>query len=348
MGLCVTALGLTLPAYAQHETWHLAWSAPRGCPSEHTVEAKIRARLSGDAGARVNAQVRVTAEGATFHVAIRLSGDVEAQRMLNAESCEAAADATALLVGMAIDPDARSADASIAQTTTADRGDANTSASADTARKHDTTSTEISDTAQDPDPTADEIMSEPSDALTQGDDVTDTRDAENGPVLGVDAGLGLGLDWGTLPGPSAGGLVQVNLRVARVLLSITGSGWWPREVSIASDASVAIGWWAATAEACHLSGKTLQIGPCLGLDVGRYRWRAGGLSDHSAAGIWAAFATAAVVGRARLTNPLYASLWVGVRTPLSYPELLVVGAGEVFSPARVGAHATLLLTVVLG
>ena len=83
----------------------MTWSAPEGCPSE----ARVVARVTENVGAatsplRVRATATRSADG-KWHVRVEEVRDGEhGERELEAESCDAAAEATALIVSLLIDP----------------------------------------------------------------------------------------------------------------------------------------------------------------------------------------------------------------------------------------------------
>ena len=93
----------------------LTWEAPSGCPQSADVVARAQAHLPSPAAAEpsLRAVARVTRDGRDYQLRHELrSGDVVARKQLAVESCEAAADAAALLIALALDPEA--ADARIA------------------------------------------------------------------------------------------------------------------------------------------------------------------------------------------------------------------------------------------
>ncbi|HVY37334.1 MAG TPA: hypothetical protein VHM31_05345 [Polyangia bacterium] len=90
-----------------------AWSAPAGCPSQQQVEADIARLVGGDLrlrdGSELRADVSVSggppwsADLTTLH-----AGRV-GRRTIESPSCQAAAEAVALIIALSIDPDARAA-----------------------------------------------------------------------------------------------------------------------------------------------------------------------------------------------------------------------------------------------
>jgi hypothetical protein len=86
----------------------LEWDAPPDCSSKNRVLGEV-ARLIGTAPRRVHARALVDQQSATaFQVRIELRGEVEGARQLSAHSCDSAARAAALIIALAIDPQAAS------------------------------------------------------------------------------------------------------------------------------------------------------------------------------------------------------------------------------------------------
>ncbi len=83
------------------EPW-FAWDAPPGCPAAEAVLERVRGVDKGATGDDITARVHVEAESAdhwTARVEITVAG-VPWERALDGTSCEAIADATALIVGL--------------------------------------------------------------------------------------------------------------------------------------------------------------------------------------------------------------------------------------------------------
>jgi hypothetical protein len=98
-----------VPAHAQERVpVTLEWRAPEDCPSSDAVRAEV-ARLLGssrrEASVQATADVSQPAPG-RWSVAIQLEGSVQGSRSLSAASCESLGRATALIIALAIDPEA--------------------------------------------------------------------------------------------------------------------------------------------------------------------------------------------------------------------------------------------------
>jgi hypothetical protein len=89
----------------------LRWTAPDGCPGPERVLGEVD-RLLGDAGARPKESLRVVADvskDANGNLRVHLEAEGESGprvRELRAASCEALADAAALILALMIDPSA--------------------------------------------------------------------------------------------------------------------------------------------------------------------------------------------------------------------------------------------------
>jgi hypothetical protein len=85
----------------------LDWDAPNGCPSKEVVRGRIDELLQGPPTIRTVVFARATRVGAhdwRMVVATRV-GSASGERTLRASSCRELADATALVVALAIDPE---------------------------------------------------------------------------------------------------------------------------------------------------------------------------------------------------------------------------------------------------
>jgi hypothetical protein len=103
---CACALSATALVQAQGEPIaapHIAltWRAPEACPDEEAVRASVGRLLSGST-ATVEGRAQATREGATWQVVLTMNGG---ERRLEGDSCYALAEATALIVAMAVDPE---------------------------------------------------------------------------------------------------------------------------------------------------------------------------------------------------------------------------------------------------
>jgi len=361
LSLTLLALLSTAPVsvVAQAEApLQLRWSAPPGCPSVSQVDAALHANLRTEArmahAGNLLIRARVTRRGRErFVLRVRFSGDLSGERELQAETCQAAADAMVLLVALAIDPEhaTRTAFASPSDATNPRPGNAETpnasdAASPGTNSSADTTSTDSAPRERER-PSQDQTNNAVEEATSAADD-PDPEALNVGP-LHVEFALGGGaaLDAGSAPGATAGLHAVAEATVSRLHIALSGTWLLPRKKDLNSSASLATGWVGAGLDACLLWGGESTWGPCLGAEGGLLTLSTSGLRDSSGDNPWALFARAAVAARTRLTANLSGALWVGVHTPLSYPRLLVGGETEAFRPSVVGVRATLSLLWVV-
>jgi hypothetical protein len=111
LGLALTAAVLAPDAWAGEESgFQLTWQAPEGCPPASAVELEIERLLAGSARERASAGLQV--KGTVEHEAQWLvtldttSKTASGHRTIQAATCQALANATALIVALIIDPDA--------------------------------------------------------------------------------------------------------------------------------------------------------------------------------------------------------------------------------------------------
>src|SRR5687768_10747089 len=106
----LAALLLPLGAAAQDGAVSLQWSAPPECPQAEQLNATIRRLLEGvgPSGDNIRATGRVVREGSgRWRWRLRLvtqRGEAASERVLEDASCEAIAEATALILALMIDP----------------------------------------------------------------------------------------------------------------------------------------------------------------------------------------------------------------------------------------------------
>jgi hypothetical protein len=84
----------------------LDWQAPPGCGSREQVLAEVSRLVATAPAEPLVARARVRGKGENFHVVIEIAGSAHGVRTLRAHSCESLARATALIIALAIDPQA--------------------------------------------------------------------------------------------------------------------------------------------------------------------------------------------------------------------------------------------------
>ena len=84
----------------------LDWTAPAGCPDAAWVEASVLRLLSTPPTEPLRVRAVVRPDAAGWQVDLRLEGAARGTRRLRAASCESVARASALIVALALDPQA--------------------------------------------------------------------------------------------------------------------------------------------------------------------------------------------------------------------------------------------------
>jgi hypothetical protein len=309
------------PVHAQTPpttTFEFLWSAPDACPTRADVIDRI-ARLLGRApdspgGRAFSARADVTSPSPElFRVRVisHAADDVEGERMLEASSCERIADATALVIALAIDPEAVA------------------SHSADAAPQP-TPPTRAPSLPQRPSPPPRAIAPAPSRTT-------------HGPRLGVRASAAL--DIGALPAPSPGGAITIALILHRVRVELAGNAWVTQRATggphsnSGADISLASG--AVRGCFAPLIG-TFELAACVATHVG-WTWGTGfGVTDPATNGaIWLAFTAGGAVAwspRSWLSIRLGIEAGPSVIRPefrfdgfdtLVYKPAVAVGLGEI-------------------
>lgn len=265
----------------------LDWQAPRGCPTEGHVEATI-ARLvgqpiaAGRAGAgsstQVRAVVRTRPEGFEVELHTR-HGVAEEHRTFTAPRCDALADATALIVAVALRPLETAAAASTAAasevapdpppsavppapTVVAPRQRPAVAAPVPTARASEAAASEAA-------------ASEAEGARAVGGALAVT----GGPAVGV------------LPGVGAQLAAVLALRGPRWRVEAGGTYWFPRTATTADQPTVEIGLGSGTVRGCYVLARSrLELPLCAGAELGAMRGRGqgAGVLSKTSRSLWAA------------------------------------------------------------
>lgn len=85
----------------------LSWTAPAGCPDQAAVVASVQRAVATTPPEALRVAARVRAEEEQWVVDLELSGAASGTRSVRARTCRALARATALIVALALDPQAR-------------------------------------------------------------------------------------------------------------------------------------------------------------------------------------------------------------------------------------------------
>lgn len=106
---CAVAIAILFAAPSAHadDVVELSWSAPEGCASRTSVLSDVAGLVASPPSEPlyVQATVRRTASQ-SWSVTLTMTGAVEGKRSLEAGSCSAVAQAAAMIIALAVDPNA--------------------------------------------------------------------------------------------------------------------------------------------------------------------------------------------------------------------------------------------------
>lgn len=310
----------------------IRWAAPVGCPAGPELRRGIERRLGrtlAPGEANVDAQVEPRAQGG-YRLVLRTSAaGVVDERTLEADDCRALADATALVVALAIDPVA------VAEAMEAFAADDEVEPPRETPpvgpapARREATTTELRSTTDSGE------ASEPAE-----------RSRPEG-LLRVGAGVGLG----ALPGVTFVPSLAAGLRWRRARLELEGTYWIPRVSEPVDGARVAVQLGTAAVRGCGQLGRDRLEAPlCGGVQLGGMRGRGQGAPNaHAAVGPWVALE--ASVGLSWWFRPRWAlaggfAAAVPLRTP-SF-ELTDETPVSLFEPSSVVGRVWLGIELRLG
>jgi len=283
----------------------LAWSAPPECPDEAFVRGEVDRLLAEGPPptARIEAQAVVsrTAEGRwRVHIAIVRDG-VAGDRTIEAGSCRPLADATALIVVLAIDPTragirAVDAAAGLEGALSGPLGPPPSSGSSAAA-------TPKSATAMAPGRPL--VASSPSLAIPAA--------RAGGPSIHADVFVAIGADIGSLPAPAIGAALNGAVLLGRLRLEAYGEHWFARSRTVLTPSAAyggTIDLWAGGAAGCFVAAHArFELGPCLAVEVGELHGAGTQVDMPTQTNGWWVAVVGALHGTMRLSGPL----WVGMR-----------------------------------
>jgi len=296
------------------------WRAPAGCPTEAEVRAQLEALIGGgvegwgsiEAKAVVFEPVAVEGSAGLWEATIVIeSPSGQRVRELEASTCKALADATAVLVSVALDPLAPQSE------------------------------------PREPDPTA-VSTGDPPDAAPE-QPTTPTRDRDTSEVRGS-FGLRVGVGGGPLPrvGPTLGGRFGVTRGVFR--FDLGGQYWFEQEhTSLGPEVGGSFSLWVIEARACGVpSVRNVEFPLCGGGQLGGLWGRGLGVPDpQSSLQLWAALLAAAGIV-VRPVPALGLGVEASLTVPLVRPMFVLDDVGTVFQPAAVGFEGVFVVEALFG
>jgi hypothetical protein len=340
--IAATSLAASSPARAAGgDRVVLRWSAPEGCPDASRVTREID-RLLGEESPRpavpldVSATVTAGADG-DFKVRLETHGEGGVRvREIRGESCNAVADATALSIALVIDPDA------VARAKPAPPPDA-------PAPPPPSPPPPVVPAPPPPSPPprlvpppapAPPLPAPPAPIGAAPADAAQGRARR--PTFALQAWGAA--DAGSLPGISfaVGGEAAVLVGDFRVELG--GGVWVDRPATLAQMPSAGgnIGLAVGSAGACWLPlrGPRIQVGPCLGLEVGRLHAEGFGVtSEGSGSSLWSALRGGGLLAWSPLSW-LAALIRLDAAVPFARPTFSLTGLGAVYRSSPVVGRAT--------
>jgi hypothetical protein len=301
--LCAVLAGGGLPASADEPRVSLTWNAPDVCPREATVRASLATLLAGSANA-VDARADVRRLGERWEVVLVMNGG---ERRLEADSCRALADATALIIAMAVDPARVAANRTAPDAGAASGAVPTESPPAADASSDAAVSADATDASLVPPPTVSAppavSTSAPSPPAVPAAPADATPSATPSPRR-FSVAASATLDFGTLPAPAVGPALgfswtpsprrpfRLDLTAAYFPSSSTpipGPVLTPGVASRAGTASFSF--FAAALRACYLARPgSFELGPCGGVELGILEGSSEGIRTPSrGAGVLFAF-----------------------------------------------------------
>ncbi len=325
MGIVVLLLSSAAQARPQLT---LSWSAPEDCPTETQVLKRAQHMLRGSqADVSVKATARVRRQGSRFVVQLETRGDTgEGQRRLSAESCDAAASATALMLALAVDPGAQLSKPGVAPDEQPGEGDdAKTSRDEAQAARLTPRSRRDAGTGRRAGSTGSSVTSTPLTAR----------------VL-----VGGEMSWGVLPkltfAPSLGG----GFGFGRLWLDLQGA-YFPGSNQTLSDDQRGgdFSRLELSLRAFYgLGAERLRLGPAARIIATRIRGEGREVAQPKSSDVWLG---AAAFGPRFEWHPSALGLALGAESglPFTRPSFALDDLGEVYTPARVlfGAYVEALL-----
>ncbi len=335
--ITVASLAASTPARAAGgDRVVLRWSAPEGCPDGSWITHEVD-RILGDESPRPAVPLDVSATVTTgadvnFKVRLETQGKGGARvRELRGESCNAVADATALLIALMIDP------AAVARASKPAPPPPAAPAPLPPAPPPPPTPAPPPRVVPPP-PPAPAPPSLPVSAAHA--DAAPERPRR--PPFGLQAWAAA--DAGSLPGVSfaAGGEAAVLVGAFRVELG--GGVWVDRPATLAQmpnaggEVGLALGW----AGACWLALRStkVQIGPCLGQELGRLHADGFGVtSTGSGSALWSALRAGGLLAWSPVPR-IAGVIRLDAAVPFARPTFTVDGLGAVFRSSPVVGRAT--------
>lgn len=322
----VNVLAALAVALAAPRAWagelHLSWRAPDGCPSQKQVHDAAVRSAEASSGEALDADARVE-HGDRWSVTIRTtrSGSAAAERRLEAASCGALADATAVILATALIP----------------AGEAPALASADGPASAGAASGPAS--AAGP---AAASASGPAAASAPASERDRAAAGADGPYAhALAASAALVTDSTTLPSPALGGRAGLAWTPGRARIELAGSYFADQSrTTPASSAGATFSLLTTGGRGCWAIVRgDIELSPCVGGDAQVISARGfGAAQNHDRGAAWFSV-TGGALFRVPVASWLALRADADVNVPLSRPRFVVEGDGAVHKPAAFGVRA---------
>lgn len=310
----VAIIAVAVPARAD-AVLALDWQAPSDCPTGQSVTRAVEKLVTRPPAKPLEATSTVHRRGERFIAEIRTP---RGARRLEGESCRAVAEAVAMVLALAIDPEASPNAQAFAAFDEPDEP-ARSEAKPEVVAKEPV-----------PVPTS-EVVPKPNDRASE----KPKKSAESGTDPRFFAALFGLAELGMLPGATLGASLGLGLTLERFSAELGAMLLLPREGTLDDDESRGgeIGYMGGYGAGCFEPFRSRRFGICGAFEIGRLSGTGVGVTNQDTGNaLWLA---PALFGTARLPalGPLHGEARLGAALALHRPEFGLDDLGEVHKPA---------------
>jgi hypothetical protein len=325
-------VAIATPASAE-EPLRLSWRAPAECPSADAVRGAALRNARGARGAPLEADA-VVERGERWTVTLRTRrGASIGERRLDAASCAALADATAVILALALVPPGEAVADPMPSPAAAPPAPPDANAEPSAARPPVETPAPAPASAR-------AGAARPTEDRSREADRT-ARAADARPSLAIGA-------WGasdalTLPAVAVGGGGSIAWTPRRFRLEAGAAAWTAQSGTVAdSPAGARFAMTTASASAClSVIGGAIDVAPCAGTSATFVSARGfGATNNYEASARWMS-ADGGILARLPLASWISVRARVDALVPLARPTFAVEGEGTVHRPPPLGVRAAL-------
>lgn len=346
---CASLVAFAVSRVSHADSWTVAWEAPPGCPTVERVDEMIQEVLQTELEHRPELEARAVVtsdvDGSwTLHLEVEREGIIH-RRTLTGNDCREVSEAAALVVALAIDPNAlasrkraESTRATSAPEAAAQPTEQPPSASSQAPERQVAPAPARPAVAQEPHP-----LESPAIEIDEGGHEHAGLDATR-LMLGVDGVA----DAGSMPAPAVGPAAILALSRARYRLETFGA-YLPDQLAYASSESRAaarVRLWFAGLRGCWVlpifssplggmeAGESSKLGLCGSLEGGAFSARGASVAEAQRRRMWWGGAAAQFAGFFPLAGLVGLRAALGLGVPLNRDYFLIAGAGSAHRPAR--------------